>query len=364
MNVYPFKNLVFEGGATLGVAYVGAMEELEKHQILGQIKRAGGASAGAINAMLFCLGYSSIEVWNEMAELDFNQFLDTSFPLKLDMIFRLFSGYGFYRGEFFKNWIRKLIARKTGNADITFGELKARNFRDLYLVGTNLNTSYYDIYSYQHSPDIRVADAVRISMSIPIMFAAVHDARGDVNVDGGVLNNYPVRLFDQDQYINLRSNPDHGMPLDFYNKINQTLAPTAPQYVYNRETLGFRLSSPQNLPVGLDVTQMTQTQIRSLFQYLSRLVAAFLNVQNNSHLETEDWHRTIYIDTQHINGYNFNMDLPTKERLVEAGRVGVESYFKWYDNAEVGSPDITASYPINKPDYDDKIKRAKQKNSP
>ena len=41
---YKFKNLVFEGGGVKGIAYVGALEVLEKEQILGNIKRVAGTS--------------------------------------------------------------------------------------------------------------------------------------------------------------------------------------------------------------------------------------------------------------------------------------------------------------------------------
>ena len=48
---------------------------------------------------------------------------------------------------------------------------------------------------------MRVVDAVRISMSLPLFFAAIRDPRGDVFVDGGLLNNFPIKLFDRLRYI-------------------------------------------------------------------------------------------------------------------------------------------------------------------
>tara|TARA_Y100000815_G_scaffold226384_1_gene214278 strand:+ start:231 stop:413 length:183 start_codon:yes stop_codon:yes gene_type:complete len=49
---YPFRNLVFEGGGVKGIAYSGALAVLEERGILPQIRRVGGASAGAINTGL------------------------------------------------------------------------------------------------------------------------------------------------------------------------------------------------------------------------------------------------------------------------------------------------------------------------
>jgi len=56
-----FRNLVFEGGGVKGIAYVGAMEVLEEKGILGDVRRVGGTSAGAINAVLLAAGYSNDE---------------------------------------------------------------------------------------------------------------------------------------------------------------------------------------------------------------------------------------------------------------------------------------------------------------
>jgi NTE family protein len=76
MMAYHFRNLVFEGGGVKGIAYVGAMQVLEEEGILQDIKRVGGTSAGAINATLFALGFTNIQVRNILKKLDFNNFMD------------------------------------------------------------------------------------------------------------------------------------------------------------------------------------------------------------------------------------------------------------------------------------------------
>ena len=48
-----FRNLIFEGGGVKGIAYIGAMQVLDQRQILKDIRRVGGTSAGVINALLF-----------------------------------------------------------------------------------------------------------------------------------------------------------------------------------------------------------------------------------------------------------------------------------------------------------------------
>ncbi|MFT6039090.1 MAG: NTE family protein, partial [Candidatus Azotimanducaceae bacterium] len=78
---YHFRNLIFEGGGVKGVAYLGALEALEKKGITAAIDRIGGTSAGAINAVLLGLNYTNDEARDILWGLDFNAFKDDSWGL-------------------------------------------------------------------------------------------------------------------------------------------------------------------------------------------------------------------------------------------------------------------------------------------
>ncbi len=197
---YHFKNLVFEGGGVKGIAYIGAMQVLQEKGILPAIQRVGGTSAGAINATLFALGYTIPEQRNILKKLDFNNFMDDSWGLIRDTN-RLINEFGWYKGDFFHEWISSLIKKKLKNPSATFRDLNEAGKPDLYVYGTNLSTRFGEVFSFKHTPTTRIADAVRISMSIPLFFAAFRNIRNDVYVDGGVLNNYPIKLFDRENYI-------------------------------------------------------------------------------------------------------------------------------------------------------------------
>ena len=56
------KNLVFEGAGIRGIAYSGAIKVLEEKNLLQNIERVGGTSAGAITALLLSLGYNADEI--------------------------------------------------------------------------------------------------------------------------------------------------------------------------------------------------------------------------------------------------------------------------------------------------------------
>jgi NTE family protein len=218
---YPFRNLIFEGGGVKGIAYSGALAVLEERGILRRIKRVGGASAGAINASLLALGYSLGEIRDILANLDFRNFMDDDWGVLLDAK-RLVRDFGWYKGDFFRQWMAHLVEAKTGNPDATFATFatfatladlaKRRGKPKLHLVATNLATRLSQVYSKDYSPALPVADAVRHSMSIPLFFAAVRES-DDLFVDGGVLDNYLIRLFDREKYVANRDRKPHTAAL-------------------------------------------------------------------------------------------------------------------------------------------------------
>ena len=330
---YIFRNLVFEGGGVKGLAYVGAMEILEQKGILANIERVGGTSAGAINAVLLGLNYSPRETADILRNLNFNNFMDDSWGVIRDSE-RLFAKFGWYKGDFFRRWIGELIQRKTGNSESTFDEvnrLKTKSgFRDLYFIGTNLSTGFAEVFSHEHTPRKCVADAVRISMSIPLFFAACRSDRGDVYVDGGVMDNYPVKLFDRQKYVpaNFKKPPYYQEHNAALQEAGKDLSP----YVYNMETLGFRLDSAKEIAVFRDQAEPAHQQIEDFFRYAWYLVAAVLNVQDSAHLHRDDWQRTVYIDTLGVKTTDFNLSDERKTALLKSGRDCAAAYFDWYDN--------------------------------
>ena len=311
---YQFRNLVFEGGGVKGIAYVGALEELDKRGITSEIKRVGGASAGAINAVLLSLGYSLDSIRDILWELDFNNFMDDSWGVLKDTK-RLIDEFGWYKGDFFRNWMGSLIREKTGSEHSTFNDFSNNGFRDLFLIGTNLSTGFSEVFSIEHTPRMRVVDAVRISMSIPLFFAAVRNVRRDVFVDGGVLDNYPVKLFDREKYIDPADREKHARRTEYYNEENQIKPESSSPYVYNKETLGFRLDKGREIAMFRDGAEPPHRDIDDFFDYVSALIKTIMGAQNDRHLHSDDWQRTIYIDTIGVDTTDFDISDEIMEKI-------------------------------------------------
>lgn len=333
---YAFRNFVFEGGGVKGIAYIGALDVLEDRGITKAIQRIGGTSAGAINAILLGLGFTPKETKDVLWSLDFNELMDDSWGIVRNTD-RLIEQFGWYKGDYFRNWIGQLIKEKVGNSEATFADIEAlkdkRGFKSLYFMGTNLSTSFSEVFSAEHTPRICVADAVRISMSIPLFFAAKRSARGDVYVDGGVLDNYPIKLFDRKKYI---QSTNFSEP-EYYKAINlQFDSADRPisSYVYNKETLGFRLDTKDEISVFRDHAEPACKKVDNFFDYTWALIHTVLEAQQSSHLHNDDWARTFYIDTLGVGTTDFDLSDTKKKALVASGREGATKYFEWYDNAD------------------------------
>ncbi len=333
---YFFNNLVFEGGGVKGIAYAGALEVLQEKNILPKIQRVAGTSAGAIVAVLVGLGYTPEEIKKIVWDLDFKNFMDDSWGIARDSK-RLIKEFGWYKGDFFRQFIGDLIQKKTGNSNATFADLEAMKsnkypFHDIYLIGTNLSTGYSEVFSAEHTPRYCIADAARISMSIPLFFAAVRNVRNDVYVDGGMLDNYPIKLFDRTKYV--KKNLTHT---EYYDEINKSLKKRKRKiadYVFNKETLGFRLDSKKEIAMFRDNAEPPVRKIENFFDYTHALFSTLIDFQMNVHLHSDDWQRTIYIDTLGVKPVDFGIKDDKKNELLESGRNYTKTYFDWYDNEE------------------------------
>jgi len=339
---YPFRNLIFEGGGVKGIAYVGAIDALDKAGILGGIERVGGTSAGAINALLLAAGFSLSETKKALWKLDFNDFRDDSWGVLNDLQ-RLKNEYGWYKGNFFRRWIGEQLESQGHSAHITFQALQRATGKALFVYATNLSTHFGEVYSPEHTPRMRVMDAVRRSMSIPLFFRAITDDRGDVFVDGGVLNNYPVKLFDRLKYL---QNTALIRTPTYYRDENKKLKlreGNVRSYIYNKETLGFRLDSAAEIAVFRDGDTASSHSIDNLLDYTTQLIGTLLDSQDNQHLHSDDWHRTIYIDSLGVGTTDFDIKQNQKNALVRSGRDSTNNYLKWWnetgDDLAINHPD-------------------------
>jgi predicted acylesterase/phospholipase RssA len=178
-----------KGGGIKGLAYVGAIEELEKHF---KFTWYAGTSAGAISAILLASGYNYKELLTILSEKNFNDFKDANF---FKGIINLIFKSGFYEAKTFNKWIDQLLAKKIGQA--TEVKLKSLPFRaSVYASTQGKKALIFDSKDIKTN-HIGAGFAARCSMSIPFFFVPQKNYGFNV-FDGGLQNNYPVDILLQE----------------------------------------------------------------------------------------------------------------------------------------------------------------------
>lgn len=283
-SIRRFKYATFQGGGMKGLGFVGVIEAMEACGVMDQLEEVAGSSAGAIVALLVALGYTAREIRQEMMALNFLTLQDKEVPgwfessglkdvlfhggfqalkeadkfallNKLPVVKQLIAlaslpgqaikaaesvedvlelafgqDLGLWKGEALLNLLARLVARKTGNPNLTFADLALLaeqhpgKFRALHLTGSNLTTKKLEIYNAANWPDLPLIEAVRISASFPGAFRPVikpltskeeyelmqEDPKKrvvPVRVDGGLLQNLPDIFNHPPYYMPTKNEP-------------------------------------------------------------------------------------------------------------------------------------------------------------
>lgn len=308
----PYKNLVFEGAGIRGIAYAGAIRELEENNIIRDIQNVAGTSAGGITALCIALGYNAGEIENIIYSTRFNKFNDGRF-IFIGGFYRLIKKYGWYRGKSFTRWTERIIEDKTGDANITFAQLRDRGYKNLYLTGVSLNNQKLIVFSHSTYPQMKVKDAVRITMSIPLYFRPVYiDSAGttvkkpdciagyDLMVDGGITANFPIFIFDS-----------LGSSARFPNE----------------KTLGLRIDSELQIEYDLKNKGLAPYEVEDFKSYISGFYNYVIENLNRSVLTAPDWDRTISISSGDIGPKVRKLSSAEKDLLISNGAGAVKRYF-------------------------------------
>lgn len=209
-------DLVLEGGGVLGIGHVGAVSVLENAGY--EFPRVAGTSAGAIVGALVAAGMPSLRITEIMSTLDYRRFADRSLLDRVPIggpLLSLLMDDGVFEGDELREWLGNLLVDECGVE--TFGDLAIddpgsclppeRRFR-LAVTATDVTRGelVYFPWDYERAYGLepsrqRVVDAVRASMSIPFFYEpvtlAASDGTSSTLVDGGVLSNFPIDIFDR-----------------------------------------------------------------------------------------------------------------------------------------------------------------------
>jgi len=329
---FPFKNLVFQGGGIKAFAYHGALPVLQEYDILHQIQRVAGSSAGAILATLLSFRLTAKETIDLYKTVDYSrvaqpheeQKIPEHLPKLLEREFsrlrggmeiaaRFLKHFGFYANEYAHEWLMTTIAAHCdGNGRATFNDFHACGFRDVYIVVTNISTHSAEVFSMETTPHAAVADAVMMSSSIPFFFEAPQFdgttlGRGNYYADGGILSNYPLHIFDNPRFAKGNRHFENGI---------------------NWETLGCRLFTPKDC-------RPQNEPISNILGYIENLFETLVDIQDIA-FENRfvDRLRTIDIKNCGVRTTDFSIQPdasdPIYKALVQSGQTATRDYLERY----------------------------------
>lgn len=309
-----YEYIVFSGGGIKGDSFCGALDVLNKLDVLNHniIKGFAGASAGSIVATLLAIGYTPAEIKEIMLGLNMTDLIDgTTSYIREGLNFA--ESYGLVPGTFMHQFLGKLIKDKTGSDDYTIEQLFEEKKIKLVIVTTDMNMGK-SRYFYPGNPidsdsKIPIRQAVRMSVGIPFLFEPVIHLN-NYHVDGGVLDNYPIHVFDGEY------------PGDL-NAKNNTVKP-------NPKVLGLRIVSEPNQTGGSTSSsdQNERTKIDSLIQYGVSFISAFMAENNRRELTPANELRTIRIITPYYPLTTFTISTAAKNELIECGTCATSNFFQ------------------------------------
>jgi predicted acylesterase/phospholipase RssA len=307
-----YEYLALSGGGIKGVAFVGALLELDKMGILYdnqnnfKIKGISGASAGSIVAALLAIGYNPKEIEDIMNSLNFSELITDNDGYIKDA-YHFVTRYGLCNGTDLHNQLGQIIKEKTGNVDYTLKNLYDDKNIKLVITTTNLNTNN-TVYLHPLNPDIMYSDipirvCVRMSISVPFLFEP-YLYNNYYFCDGGVLDNYPLHCFDC-------GTDDPGSINSRYNDLEP-----------NFKTLGLKIASND-----LANNNNSTTKINHLYDYAYAYIDTFLAENDRKIFVHQNWIRTIFINTPYYSLTKFNLTEEQRVGLINNGKDGVNEYF-------------------------------------
>ena len=209
------EHLVFSGGGMRGLAYAGVLDALRGRGVdlwshARPLQSVCGSSIGALFAMLVAARMSVEHMLLEVRRFHVTQYLD------LDP-YLLFNQRGIDNGLTLRRYVQGLLLRLMGNAHISMYEFYLTTRVRLVVPITDLEAGKTIYLDHARAPSLPVAEALSISMSLPLIFTP-SIFEGHQCVDGGLMDNFPLSLFPPATTLGIRALWNSSGSLDSFSQ--------------------------------------------------------------------------------------------------------------------------------------------------
>lgn len=252
---------VLAGGGGRFAAHIGALQAIDELGI--SYDTLVGVSGGSIVGALAAFGYPLAEIRKLTLETDLSSFATPS-------IVSLLRTGGLSSGDTFEAWVNELLQ------GMTFAELDF----DYHVVATDVRSGLPVVFSRDTHPETRIAQAVRFSMSVPILLS-FKEYGEHLMVDGSILSEEALQ----------RDWAGDGTPVAVFKLRSSAGIRRAPR-------------KPSRLP---------------LRTYLELLVQTFMTTLSREYINEAFWQSTIVIETGDISPFDLKLGVAEQERLFTVG---------------------------------------------
>lgn len=181
------KTIYFSGGGTRGMSFSGVLKTLEEYNLLDEIDTIIGVSIGSMVATALSLGVSWKDLYNSF--FDFN--VATCAHIEIE---HLLTKFGLDCGKKFMTQFIKIFKKYSGKKNLTFKEHYELTGKKLIISSACVNDQTTHYFDYQTAPNLKIINAVRMSISLPFYFTSQKYQRKHM-IDGSTFEHFPIKLF-------------------------------------------------------------------------------------------------------------------------------------------------------------------------
>ena len=186
-NNIHYTTICLSGGGIKGFSFIGALEYMEEQNKINisEINNWVGTSAGSLVSFILSIDYSIKDLKEFVLDFNFKKLIP---DVDID---NLFNHHGIDNGDKIMLIMKNFLKEKLDLDDITFEDHMKITNKKLTIIGTNYSKGIEAVFNHILTPKMSVLLAIRISMSVPIIFTPVL-YENDYYIDGGFVNNFPL----------------------------------------------------------------------------------------------------------------------------------------------------------------------------
>lgn len=183
--------LIFSGGNFKTFSFLGSVQALlDSGELdINKVERFIGTSGGSVISFLLSIDYEPRRIMNIMKQIPFSKLS----PVTSEKWLYFFDNYGLHDTKRFRDIFEILLVHQGWSPNTTFIEFYEKTKKELVFTSFCLNTSSLAVLDHENTPELKLLDALCMSIAVPFIFYPV-SYQNRLYVDAFFIDNHPVDL--------------------------------------------------------------------------------------------------------------------------------------------------------------------------